>query len=362
MLASLQKGRDLKEKNINYINKLNIKKKLKNISSLKSLNTDLPLLSNTTKQKDIINNNNYKAKNTNKYKKITFYTPRTLSKFTKFNSLSPKIDKRSKNDSLHNIIIMNNNSSKIDIYNKSLNKTKFNNSSCDNKNKMRSYKPSKKFNFSKYFYKSQSNLYSSKRIFRHYIHESENDIIIPEKLFHKWGAPKHKKEIDELYKINLNFHQRIQEIKSNKTIAYKKDFNILSYQATLLKLLSKNIHEKNLNDLQRRYINFNQKNFGMGIGGKGRFTNLAEKIKYNVPLFLYESIKKLDEEKLKSRYNYFKRISENIHKNFEKNYYKSHKKIEKKLEEKSDSKEKENYNKRRKNNYKFLFSERNYSF
>ena len=100
----------------------------------------------------------------------------------------------------------------------------------------------------------------------------------------------------------------------------------------------------------------------MGIGGKGRFTNLAEKIKYNVPLFLYESIKKLDEEKLKSRYNYFKRISENIHKNFERNYYKSHKKIEKKLEEKSDSKEKENYNKRRKNNYKLLFSERNYSF
>ena len=44
-------------------------------------------------------------------------------------------------------------------------------------------------------------------------------------------------------------------------------------------------NRKNLHELQKNFVVFNEKNFGM-IGPKGRFTNMAEKIKYNIPLYL----------------------------------------------------------------------------
>ena len=295
-----------------------------------------------------INRNFYnKNKNNNNF---NFYSPRTFPKFPKINSLSPlnylqKYNFLFKNKSLQNLTLKNNNASKI------LNNNSKYLSSYDNNNK--SYTKKLKKNFSDYFYKSQSNLYSSKRIFRHYIHESENEKIIPERFFRKYGAPKHKKEIDELYKLNINYHKRIEEIKKNKAIAFKKDFDILSYQTTLLKLVSKKMSEKNLKEMQSRYINFNQKMFGIGNAPRGRFTNLAEKIKYNVPLFLYERIKRLDKEKLMSRYNYFKKAHENMHNNFEKMYYKTHKKLFKKKQERNKSKDNSNdiYN-REDNKYK----------
>ena len=59
---------------------------------------------------------------------------------------------------------------------------------------------------------------------------------------------------------------------------------------------------------------------------KGRFTNMAEKIKYNIPLYLYKKIKQLDIDKLVSRYNYYKKINENIKQKFKKKYEKKKKK------------------------------------
>ena len=41
---------------------------------------------------------------------------------------------------------------------------------------------------------------------------------------------------------------------------------------------------------------------------------MAEKIKYNIPSYLYEKIKKLDSDKLVSRYNYYKNSYDNIKK------------------------------------------------
>lgn len=336
-------------------NKMKIKDKFNNIRKLRNINSlsNLPDLTsrNTSKQNwnNIFNKtlkiqasspiNLLKNNNTNKFQ---FYSPKTFSKFNKINPLSPLnyFQKYNflfkKNNTFMNLHIKNNNSSKILKNDNPENKSKYI-SSFDN-TKYNTTQRLKK-NFSSYFYKSQSSLYSSKRIFHHYIHESENDKITPEKYFYNGGAPKHKKELDKLNTLNLNYYKRINEIKYNNSIAYKKDFNILSYQATLLKILSKKVSDKNVKDLQKKYINFNQKIFGLGVGPRGRFTNLAEKIKYNVPVFLYERIRNLDKEKLMSRYNNFKKAYENMHNNFEKMYNKTHKKSFKKKQENDSSKE-----------------------
>jgi len=177
----------------------------------------------------------------------------------------------------------------------------------------------KKRYFSKFFYKSQSKNITSKRIYEHYIKEEERDKVEPEKPFLKFGAPRSIKQLKNLYKDNVKFQKRLKELKLNKSIAFKDDFNVLEYQSTLVKLLSKRISLKNLYGLQKEFIVFNEKNFGL-VGPKGRFTNMAEKIKYNISFYLYEKIRKLDTDKLISRYNYYKRINERISNNIKKKY------------------------------------------
>ena len=376
-----------KDKNTNTNNIKNIKENFKKLKKLKKVNllSDFPNINSLSKPNRKTSNNknndneemkkkpsatmnnfNNLPKTNNKINlsksslnKINFYSPQVISKFQKINAISPmnylkKYKFLFKNNSLPNFNLKQDNTSnnlikkENNTLNNTMNKSNYK-TSLENYNNSRKF-PKKHNNFSKYFYQSQSNLFSSKRIYRHYIQEAEKDKIIPEKYFRVSGAPKHKNEIDDLYKLNINFHRRLEEIKSNKSIAYKKDFNIMNYQATLLKLVSKKMSQKNVKDLQKRYITFNEKNFGIGHAPRGRFTNLAEKIKYNVPLFLYERIKQLDKEKLISRYNYFKRASENMHNKFEKMYYKKHKKLFKKKEEKDNSWNK-SYNKYKENVY-----------
>ena len=218
----------------------------------------------------------------------------------------------------HNLIINNNsgfNSTKnsLNISYNSFLQTKKNLDNDKNNDK------NKKRYFSKFFYKSQSKNITSKRIYEHYIKEEERDKVEPEKPFLKFGAPRSIKQLKNLYKDNVKFQKRLKELKLNKSIAFKDDFNVLEYQSTLVKLLSKRISLKNLYGLQKEFIVFNEKNFGL-IGPKGRFTNMAEKIKYNIPFYLYEKIRKLDTDKLISRYNYYKRINERISNNIKKKY------------------------------------------
>ena len=131
--------------------------------------------------------------------------------------------------------------------------------------------------------------------------------------------PKPKKDIDELFKLNMNYFRRLEELKCNKSIAFKKDFDIFNYQSTLIKLISKKVSDNYILELQDKYLKFNESlNNQRTIIPRGRFTNLAEKIKYNIPRYLYEKIKKLDKDKLMSRYNYFKQMHKNIHSNVEK--------------------------------------------
>ena len=368
-----------KDKNTNTNNIKNIKENFKKLKKLKKVNllSDFPNINSLSKPNRktknynnndkeemkkkpsaTMNNFNNLPKTNNKINlsksslnKINYYSPQLISKFQKINAISPmnylkKYKFLFKNNSLPNFNLKQDNTSNNIIkkenntLNNTMNKSNYK-TSLENYNNSRKF-PKKHNNFSKYFYQSQSNLFSSKRIYRHYIQEAEKDKIIPEKYFRVSGAPKHKNEIDDLYKLNINFHRRLEEIKSNKSIAYKKDFNILSYQTTLMRLVSKHLSEKNLNEMQSRYINFNQKLFGLGFAPRGRFTNLAEKIKFNVPFFLYEKIKRLDEEKLISRYKYFKNAQEKFHNRFEKMYNNTHKELHKKNTEINEYKEKDN--------------------
>ena len=360
-MSEKNKSRNIiKNNNFNNLNKYN---KIGYIS----YTTNLPNLSDSKKSNNI---NNVKNKNStvnnlnnnsiiNFKKNLNYFTPETSSKFKKINPFkhfSPLINNKiginyfneiggkkfafslKKSNSLQNLKIPNNNAKKVlninnnSIYNNS--KKIHNYYSSFNNNNYSTQKNNLKF--SSYYFKSKNSLYSSKRIFRHYINESENDKIIPEKFFYKSGIPKPLKKIEELYKLNLNYHRRLEEMKSNKTLAFKKDFNIMKYQTTLLKLISKKVSDINLRELQGRFIKFNEKIYGPKIQPRGRFTNLAEKIKNNIPSFLYEKIKKLDKEKLMTRYNYFKKIHENIHSNYEKLQIKREK--EKKNKNKSTKK------------------------
>lgn len=313
--SGLQKKSVLNKKN--YLIPINKK-------SLHKINSTPNLLSN-----DSNNNNIFSTRQT--YKNINFSRNNKLQTLKKSLNDSYNSNNNLNNINTNNISGFNTTKNNNTNYFFSNNNSRFFMSSYDNN--FSQIKIPKKRYFSKFFYKSQSKLVTSKRIFRHYIKEEEKDVVKPIKYFLRGGAPKPIKDLRNIYKDNYKFDKRIKEIKCNSTIAFKDDFNILDYQSTLIKLLSNRISEKNLHELQKNFVLFNEKNFGM-VGPKGRFTNMAEKIKYNIPLYLYEKIKKLDTDKLISRYNYYKKINQNISKKFKKKY---EQKKNKKKKEAADS-------------------------
>ena len=252
-----------------------------------------------------------------KNSKILNATPKKSILRKTRNNLNQSLSKDNAIEKLNSVNIQNNsgfNSTKnnLKIANNSFYQTKKDLEIDDEKKKKRY--------FSKFFYKSQNKNITSKKIYEHYIKEEERSKFEPEKSFlKKIGIPRSIKQLKELYKDDVKFQKRLKELKFNRTIAFKEDFNVLEYQSTLVKLLSKRISLKNLYDLQKEFIVFNEKNFGF-VGPKGRFTNMAEKIKYNIPFYLYEKIRKLDTDKLISRYNYYKRVNERISNNIRKKY------------------------------------------
>ena len=251
-----------------------------------------------------------------KNSKILNATPKKSILRKTRNNLNQSLSKDNVVEKLNSVNMQNNsgsNSTKnnLKITNNSFYQTKKDLEIDDDKKKKRY--------FSKFFYKSQNKNITSKKIYEHYIKEEERSKFEPEKSFLKIGVPRSIKQLKELYKDDVKFQKRLKELKFNRTIAFKDDFNVLEYQSTLVKLLSKRISLKNLYDLQKEFIVFNEKNFGF-VGPKGRFTNMAEKIKYNIPFYLYEKIRKLDTDKLISRYNYYKRVNERISNNIRKKY------------------------------------------
>lgn len=361
----------------------NYEKTNESVTNSKNNSTDKDKLNIMPKLKEIKSKNESKinssfiTQQTKKNKKVFFQevdNGKTMTKFMHKNSLTPINNKLNfhKISSMPKLIQRNNNKifnatpkkpllKKITYkYNQSLSKDnvleKQNNINMHNNSGFNSTKHSqnisfnhfyqtkkdpendndknKKRYFSKFFYKSQSKNITSKRIFEHYIREEEREKVEPVRSFLKMGVPRSIKQLKNLYKDNVKFQKRLNELKFNRTIAFKDDFDLLEYQSTLVKLLSKRISLKNLHDLQKKFIIFNEKNFGF-VGPKGRFTNMAEKIKYNIPFYLYEKIRKLDTDKIISRYNYYKKVNERISNNIRKKY--ELKKKKKKNEKSQDS-------------------------
>ena len=147
--------------------------------------------------------------------------------------------------------------------------------------------------------KSKKKKVSANEIIIHYIKENERDNSknIPFNEFTKYlknnEFVKFNYGIDKIYGNTKSFLRRVEEIKKNNVIAYKNDFNIENYQNTLLKILKKRVTEKSYNKLQRSYKLFNERNFDIIIP-RGRYVNLAEKLKDFLSKDIYEKMKRTD--------------------------------------------------------------------
>jgi len=149
---------------------------------------------------------------------------------------------------------------------------------------------------------------SSKRIFEYYIYQNSKDTFKPIKNFDKFLKKKYKipkKRFNKIYCINKSYLNRLDQLKNNRIIAYKDDFNIKEYQSTLLQLLQKRVDDDNLNSLGKNYRDFNE-NVNKKIIPKGRFANLADKIRNNAPFFLIKRLEEMDKEKLIARAKFLK--------------------------------------------------------
>ena len=165
-----------------------------------------------------------------------------------------------------------------------------------------------------HFYKiSQKDNISAKKIYKHYLNKSAGEIVPPIRNYKRFFNNRSKSFLEKLSRIyceDRNFLSIIKELKHNKKIAFKDDFNIEEYQSTLIELMDQRVSQKNLIDLQNDYKALNRKLYGI-IEPKGRYTILAEKLRFNLPLYLLERFKQLDKDSVLSRmryYNKFKRF------------------------------------------------------
>ena len=156
-----------------------------------------------------------------------------------------------------------------------------------------------KFKFSDYFLKSRDEKIGAKRIIKHYLKQKDESFSpkSQRKIHHLNGKYDYNHvmcpQLKILYGDNPSFNNKLNEIKKNDYIAMKKDFKINEYQDLLMKLCENKISEKNMNKLKKDFGIFNEKNYGMKIP-KGRYINLANKLKDHLSVFAFENLKKLD--------------------------------------------------------------------
>ena len=177
------------------------------------------------------------------------------------------------------------------------------------KNKKNEYK-FHPFKFSKFYKLSKSRNVSAKNVYQHYLSLETKDIVVdPIDNFTKFIEKKYrnqKKIFDKLYLNDKPFLDRLEEIKSNRKLAYKDDFNIEEYQNILCKMLNKRVGSNLIFYLQQDYKKFNDLN-GKGFHRyKGRYTKLSERIRNHAPSYLIDKLRKLDLDKLEAKAKYFK--------------------------------------------------------
>ena len=206
------------------------------------------------------------------------------------------------------------------------------------------------YKLSSFYKKSKDKKITARQIYEHYL---QNDRIKPKNKRHQFNGsydysyvmcPKLK----IVYGINSSFMAKLNEIKKNDNIAKKKDFDVIEYQNILMKLFEKKISGENMDKMRNQFNSFNEKNYGISLP-KGRYINLALKLKDHLSHFAYENIKKMDKNYTK----YFANEKEN--KIEAKNKSKRKKKIQRDGEENENENDEDisnNYenNKNNKNN------------
>ena len=319
--------------NKNILNKINI-----NISNLpektlisnKALQNIKDILFNNKKKENInkipfynnLNNNN----NSNNQDISTLIKIPSTSNFLSFNEKSNQNNSNidySYNNSLNN---MKTSTYYNNTFNKSINCNTiekindFNKSDSFNKNSsylftclLDKYSKSKKkkvkrktfykntiYKLSPFFKYSKKENISAREIYKHYLKENHNDKPSKKKMKIKTkfnGSYDYSHVIcpglKKIYGNSPSFMNRMHEIKKNNVIAFKNDFNIKEYQTTLLRLMNKKISEKYLNKLRENYKIFNERNYGMIIP-KGRYIDLAHKLKGHLSGDVYEHLKRMD--------------------------------------------------------------------
>ena len=163
---------------------------------------------------------------------------------------------------------------------------------------------------SHFFKIAQKDNVTAKRIYKHYLRKSKGEITRPIRNYKRFFDDRSQTFMEKLSRIyceNKNFLSIIKEIKDNNKIAFKPDFNIEEYQSTIIELMDDRVSQKYLLDLQNDYRALNKKLNGI-VEPKGRFTILAEKLRYNLPLYLLEKMKQLDKQSILSRVRYYNKF------------------------------------------------------
>ena len=147
-----------------------------------------------------------------------------------------------------------------------------------------------------------------KKIYEYYIKKESENIIKPIKNFDNFIKRKYrdpKKRFNKIYCINKSYLKRTKELKNNREIALKDDFDINEYQNAIMQFLENRVDSINLNSLGQNYREFNDK-INKRYSPKGRFTNLANKIRNHAPIYLINKLRDLDKNKLIKRAKYLK--------------------------------------------------------
>ena len=168
------------------------------------------------------------------------------------------------------------------------------------------YLPSINNNFSKSVLR-KNNL-PAKKIYEYYIKKESENVIKPIKNFDRFIKKKYKdpkKRFNKIYGINKSYLKRTKELKNNKELAFKDDFDINEYQNAIMQFLEKRVDSINLNSLGQKYRDFNHK-INKRFSPKGRFANLAYSIRNHAPNYLINKLRDLDKNKLIKRAKYLK--------------------------------------------------------
>ena len=269
----------------NNINNISLKN-INNEPIINSLNNSLNLKNKNRAiisfKKDL---NKYKIENNKRF----IEQEKELNFTSELNSKNGVLGKMSKSQSETFIYLKGNKNNNYPFLN--------NSNSLTSKNNNFSFREKNLYQLSK------SRNITARKIFKYYISQESKDKFKPIKNFEKFLKKKYKNSknrFNKIYCLNKLHIKRINELKNNRIIAYKDDFNIKDYQYTLLELVKNRIGNYNLFSLGQNYREFNDK-MNKKIKPKGRFTNLADKLRNNAPSFLINRLKQMDVDKLIAR-------------------------------------------------------------